>query len=190
MGKSDPRVVRTKQLILDAFTDLIQEKDFKNITVRDITEKATINRATFYMHFTDKYDLLDSTLLEGFRENLKKRLYCHELLNKRSLGNLLLVMCQYHQELSEGCRRNYQSLGEHFQSKMIEELQNVILHLLENKHHGKEEYQSIATALSWGIYGAAYNWNKDGRKIPAEQLVEQLVPVLENGLRDYYKETV
>ncbi|TRZ36779.1 TetR/AcrR family transcriptional regulator [Niallia circulans] len=185
--KSDPRVLRTRQLILDAFTVLIQEKDFKDITVKDITEKATINRATFYAHFLDKYELLDLTLLDGFRETLHQRLSCHAVFNENSLSSLFYVMCQYHQELSGQCAKNYESLGDHFQNKMIEAVHDVILHLLEHETNPKEEHIAIATTLSWGIYGASYSWNKEGRKISAEELVETMVPIWVNGLYHYFK---
>ena len=54
---SDPRVHRTKTLIRDAFMELIIEQGFDKVTVRAITERARINRATFYRHYTDKHDL-------------------------------------------------------------------------------------------------------------------------------------
>src|SRR5215468_11127196 len=58
-ARGDLRVQRTQKLILDALLDLTVEKGFSNVTVRDITQKAGINRATFYRHYQDKFDLLD-----------------------------------------------------------------------------------------------------------------------------------
>ena len=55
----DLRVRRTQKLILDALIDLTTEKGFAAVTVRDITQRAGINRATFYRHYQDKFDLLD-----------------------------------------------------------------------------------------------------------------------------------
>ncbi|KOY82829.1 TetR/AcrR family transcriptional regulator [Lysinibacillus macroides] len=55
---TDLRVVRTKESIREAFIDLIEEKGFEAITVKDITTKAKINRGTFYAHYQDKYDLM------------------------------------------------------------------------------------------------------------------------------------
>jgi AcrR family transcriptional regulator len=55
----DLRVQRTRRLIQEAFTALTVEKGFAAVTVRDITERAMINRSTFYRHYLDKYDLLD-----------------------------------------------------------------------------------------------------------------------------------
>ncbi|MFJ8529878.1 TetR/AcrR family transcriptional regulator [Bacillus sp. NPDC094106] len=63
-NSNDPRVKRTRQAIRDALTSLIHEKSFDSITVQDIAEKATVNRATFYSHYYDKYDLLDKSIQE------------------------------------------------------------------------------------------------------------------------------
>lgn len=56
---TDLRVVRTKQAIRSALIALIEEKGFEAISVKDITERATINRGTFYSHYEDKFDLMD-----------------------------------------------------------------------------------------------------------------------------------
>lgn len=59
-SKQDLRKTRTEYLINNAFSDLLKEKgSFSSITIKDITDKAMINRSTFYAHYLDKYDLLD-----------------------------------------------------------------------------------------------------------------------------------
>lgn len=73
--KTDRRVTRTKRMIRDAFTQLLEEKGFEEITVKDITEKADINRGTFYLHYESKYDLLEKSeteILEEMTGILKK----------------------------------------------------------------------------------------------------------------------
>lgn len=60
--KLDPRVVRTRQMLRDALVALISERSFDDITVRDVTDRATLNHATFYLHFGNKEDLLNHTL--------------------------------------------------------------------------------------------------------------------------------
>lgn len=187
--KYDPRVLRTRQLLENAFNELISVKDFKDITVRDITEKATVNRATFYAHFADKYELLDATITNAFRENLKQRLNCYDVFNEESLTNIFLVMCHYHQEISSPCRKGYLSLEPLIENKMIEELQSIIssLFLKNNQDVDLEIVKTISTMLSWSIYGAAYTWIHDGRSIPAEELVAKTIPILTNGLSDFFK---
>lgn len=60
--KHDLRVIKTQSLIRDSFIKLMDEKGFRNITVNDIADNAMINRSTFYLHYTDKYDLLEKTI--------------------------------------------------------------------------------------------------------------------------------
>lgn len=59
--KVDPRIIRTRHLLRDALVSLIDESGYDSITVQDITDRATINRATFYLHYRDKHDLLISS---------------------------------------------------------------------------------------------------------------------------------
>ena len=58
-ASEDLRVKRTQKLILDALIQLTSEKGFSSVTISDITKYARINRATFYRHYQDKFDLLD-----------------------------------------------------------------------------------------------------------------------------------
>lgn len=55
----DPRILRTRQLLKDAFIDLMQEMDIEKISVNRISERATINRVTFYSHYRDIPDMLE-----------------------------------------------------------------------------------------------------------------------------------
>ena len=60
----DVRVRRSRKLLQQAFLELTVEKGFAALTVRDITERAMVNRSTFYRHYLDKYDLLEQYLDE------------------------------------------------------------------------------------------------------------------------------
>ncbi len=57
--RTDPRVQRTHKLLQEAFIELAAERGFDALTVADIVKRANVNRATFYRHYQDKYDLLD-----------------------------------------------------------------------------------------------------------------------------------
>lgn len=65
---NDRRAIRTKKMIRNALSALIQEKGYNNISITDITTRADINRGTFYLHYTDKYDLLEQVENEVIRE--------------------------------------------------------------------------------------------------------------------------
>lgn len=66
--KTDRRIVRTKKDIKETFIALLAEKSFEKISVKDITEHANINRGTFYLHYLDKYDLLEKLEEELFQK--------------------------------------------------------------------------------------------------------------------------
>lgn len=76
---SQQRKTQTKAIIKHAFTQLLIEKGFNSLTVSDITRKSNINRGTFYLHYVDKYDLLEKLEIE--------------IINK--LSNILLNNSEY-----------------------------------------------------------------------------------------------
>jgi AcrR family transcriptional regulator len=76
---ADLRVQRTHKLIREALLELTVQKGFSNVTVRDITKHAGINRATFYRHYQDKFDLLDQ-----YAEAV------YELLDAPDTGSLMI----------------------------------------------------------------------------------------------------
>lgn len=87
MGKkTDLRVLRTKKLIKEAFLTLIQKKGFGAITIQDIADEAFINRATFYLHYQDKYDLLDQVCDTYLKELITKIHNPFHLKNKELDG--------------------------------------------------------------------------------------------------------
>ena len=64
--KLDPRVERTQEALSAALMALIEEKGYDAISVQDITERSRLNRATFYLHYKDKQDLLIRTSEAAF----------------------------------------------------------------------------------------------------------------------------
>ena len=58
-GKTDRRVQKTKERQYKVLVELLTEKPIKDITIKELSERADINRATFYLHYTDVFDLLD-----------------------------------------------------------------------------------------------------------------------------------
>jgi AcrR family transcriptional regulator len=63
--EEDPRVRRTRKLLQDALIGLMGDHSFESITVRDIAHTATVNHATFYRHYQDKYHLAQAVFTEA-----------------------------------------------------------------------------------------------------------------------------
>src|SRR6188474_808778 len=101
--KNDPRFKRTRGLILQAFMELLPEKGFQAVSVQDITEKAGINRATFYAHFPDKYALLDHSIHHMFRQEIEKRMLdaCH--YSDENLKSLIIMVCEFVANANSHC---------------------------------------------------------------------------------------
>ncbi|MCC3371456.1 TetR-like C-terminal domain-containing protein [Cohnella sp. REN36] len=57
--RTDPRILRTRRLLREAFVELLQEMEIDKITVNRLAERATINRVTFYLHYKDIPDMMD-----------------------------------------------------------------------------------------------------------------------------------
>jgi len=69
----DPRIRRTRQLLHEALAKLLEKKEFEKISVQDIAEASTVNRATFYDHYADKFALLQCMVGARFQEFLSVR---------------------------------------------------------------------------------------------------------------------
>ena len=65
----DRRVRKTQQSIIDAFIELLEKKDFEQITINDIADLADVNRSTIYFHYADKYEIFEKCI-EMFLKNI------------------------------------------------------------------------------------------------------------------------
>ncbi|MFC3798977.1 TetR/AcrR family transcriptional regulator [Cohnella sp. GCM10012308] len=183
--KTDPRVLRTRQLILDAFHALIPNKDIKDITIGDITKRATINRATFYAHYADKYELMEDALSQMFKDSLMQKLSCHADLNRATLTGIIVTLCEFHANFSTQCARSYEAMSPYIENKMVKLLKGVFRQLLSQKSYLDDTAaQRISVILSWIAYGLARDWNTDGRKVTPEQLAEQAIAALSAAVRE------
>ncbi len=103
----DPRIRRTRKLLQGALGSLMQSKSFDEISVQDITEAATVNRATFYDHYTDKYSLLEAMVAGGFHEFLHERQVRYESGCPGALTAIIQATCDFLAQVHSGgaCER-------------------------------------------------------------------------------------
>jgi len=179
--KVDPRMLRTRQLIMDAFIDLSGQKEFRDITVKDITEEAMINRATFYYHFKDIYDLLDKALSEVLLINLNTEVFDKKELNKEFFTSAFLAITNFQNSLSNRCHRGYEETI----ARIIREQLEIIFYKALLKQHDKKEDRGLKTTavvLSWGLYGASVEWRGSFSEQSPEQYIETVIPYILSGL--------
>ena len=70
---TDPRVLRSRRMLMDSLERLLKKKEFEDISVQEIADDATLNRATFYLHYPDKNALLQAMTESRFRDLLERR---------------------------------------------------------------------------------------------------------------------
>jgi len=178
---NDPRVIRTRQLILDAFVEQLNIMDFNSITIGDITKAATINRATFYAHFPDKYALFEAFLLDAFTNTVLYKVDMEGPLTEKTLQQLIVALCNYH-ERSHQCFKRYDSVALLLEENIKLHLEKLVIQLISIA--AAEDAKSLATAatlLSWSLYGVTYRWNMEGRTESPAMLAERVMPLITSG---------
>jgi AcrR family transcriptional regulator len=64
----DRRILKTQQALKKAVIEMMSEKNFDDITIQDISDRANVSRGTIYLHYVDKFDLLDKLIAEHIDE--------------------------------------------------------------------------------------------------------------------------
>jgi AcrR family transcriptional regulator len=187
-NRLDPRIRRTRQLLQDALRRLLEQKGFDNITVQDITEAATLNRATFYAHYPDKFALLEELIRVSFLQLLDQRNVRFDGTCSSAFKAIILAVCDYLVEVQKSHSSDRLQFEPFVEATVIDQIR---LMLLEGfRRHPQERRISaemIAAAASWTIYGAVKQWVNTPDRAPAEEFVsvalELVQPVLAAGLQ-------
>jgi AcrR family transcriptional regulator len=179
--KLDPREKRTRQMLDQAFTQLLTEKGFEAITVQELTQRAGVNRATFYAHFEDKYDLLDYSIRESFRQEIKSRLLdtCH--FSPENVRRLIVAVCEFTGNLSTHCAPSQRQFGPLVENQIKSQLYEMILMWMKQAESTISPEMS-ATAASWAIYGLATQWNREKKSQSAEAFADEVLPLVIGNL--------
>ena len=153
----DPRIRRTRHLLQQALEKLLEGKEFENISVQDITEAATLNRATFYDHYPDKFALLECMVARQFHGLLAERSVKFDGSCPSALKAIALGVCDYLAD-APGTERQRQ-MEPHMESAVVAVVRQLILEGM--RQHPAERAacpEMIAGTVSWAIYGAAKEW--------------------------------
>lgn len=157
----DPRIKRTRQLLHRAFTELLAEKSFEEISVQDIAERSTVNRATFYDHFPDKFALLEDIIAESFQAMLCGRMAGSMGTCPESVKQLIRAVCDFFADLASTCPKHQRQFAPVAESKIKSLLRDFLLVGLRQTipEGSKGELELRATMASWAICGAALEWS-------------------------------
>lgn len=176
MAKVDRRILKTREAISTALIALMSEKSFENITINDISEKANLNRGTLYLHYTDKYDLLDKCIKDHLSNMLN---YC--TISNAGEGRFDVI----HSPLPL-----FQYLEEHFSfyssmltNKGITCFQEQLIFMVKNGINERlkageiKQGENIEVAVQYmasAFVGVVEWWIKNNMPLPPEVMAQQL----------------
>lgn len=178
---SDRRVMKTKKIITDTFIELLKQMPIDKIRVTDLTEKANLNRGTFYLHYIDIYDLLEKSEDELFEElNLILSDFdVGEFISNQNNKPYLPIV-----RLLEWFKRN-KNFGEalagangdiKFLIKMENatkaKLQDGISEVIGTDNETDNSY--LSSFITMGVIGVIRQWLDNDTKIPAKDLAAML----------------
>jgi AcrR family transcriptional regulator len=180
--KLDPRVRRTRGLILQSFESLLAEKNFENISVQDVTDKAQINRATFYAHFQDKFALLDHSINKMFMGEIEKRTLNVCSYSPDNLRNLILAVCDFLAHLHTDCAQPHHQFEALVETTIKKQIFDLLSYWLRKSNAPTELPATVAT---WAIYGLASHYSHTKKRPALEKFVDEAFPLVAVNLEQF-----
>jgi AcrR family transcriptional regulator len=170
-GTTDPRILRSRRMLMDSMAKLLINKAFEDISIHDITAEATLNRATFYLHYPDKNALLQAMTQSRFRDLIERRGITFTEC-KGALRAIALGVCDYLAETT-GCPSQLARVP--LEGSIIPVVEDMFKEGLA--HHGIAsgvDAALLATTAAWAVFGAARRWFQTPNRIPAEEMAARI----------------
>jgi AcrR family transcriptional regulator len=180
MSKVNRRIAKSQEAIKKAVVELMSEKNFDDKTIQDIADRANVNRGTIYLHYNDKYDLLDK-LIDEHMNNLQE--LCHSAADMTfEEGNY--VWFDYFEI-------NYLFFSTMLASKGVPYFRNRFLELVTEEYKAEVDTttgnnQGISEEIflqffASAIVGAVEWWFKNEMPFPARIMAEQTGKLLDRN---------
>lgn len=181
----DRRVQRTHQLLRQAAIETMKEKGFLAMTIQDITDRANVNRGTFYAHYPDKYALLDELIHDEFQALLEKSLPPEPRWNRQTLRLLVKIVLEHFEDEYRQCDPA-EVVDPLIERATRDALANLLLTWLKQEKSAGTDFrvpvETIARIVSWTILGAAAHWYQVGIPLSAEQVADDVLLILMEGI--------
>ena len=149
--QTDLRIRRTHKFLQEAMIELITEKGFDAITVGDIAERAMINRATFYRHYQDKYDLVAKIFEETANQLVENMKPFNKDTSQSETENPPEIWIQLFEHVAEHARLYRAMLGKNgspwFATRMREHIIKLLLEDEKQWKHQMKPRQQVDPAM-------------------------------------------
>ena len=175
----DPRIRRTRQLLEQALDKLLESRNFDQISVQDIAELATVNRATFYDHYPDKFALLKSSVAGRFHSLLAERQVRFDGTCSWAIGALIRAVCDFRARAQGGGCERQRQFNPFLEASIIEVSRGILLEGVEQHPPANGiAPELVATTAAWAIYGAAGEWVDSVPRVPLDELVNTVLRLI------------
>ena len=175
----DPRIRRTRQLLHQALEKLLKVKEFDEISVQEIADAATVNRATFYDHYADKSALLQCLVGSRFHDLLAERRVLFDATCASALKAIALAVCDYLAGTPGLEFETQRRLEPVMESAIIAVVRRMILEgLKQHPPEGGISPEMVAATTSWAIYGAAKEWVRTPDRRPSDEIVDTVITLV------------
>ncbi|WP_392449841.1 TetR/AcrR family transcriptional regulator [Staphylococcus massiliensis] len=183
----DRRKRKSKQAIEKAFLELLRTNTIESISIQQISKLADINRGTFYLHYVDKYDLLES-LEDRYMSELKERVGVpNATLKNMGAENFSNFIIDTIIDFSEKHDAYYQAVlstynNTNFETKIEKIIHEILQIRLNNRTHirGVPVSYFISYVFSSKM-GLLNKWIKEGKQIPKSEIKRYLYELDKNG---------
>jgi AcrR family transcriptional regulator len=198
IARIDPRVRRTRELLIDAFGTLLGTRGFTALTVQDVASQAGVNRATFYAHYANKYELFDQWARARFRADLERHLPSAQEFTLSQLPLLVRAVLERIVELDGRCVGHAVAADLSIEPVSLEFARVAAGHaLVEDEvrryveawrsalRPGASAASAHTTALvvSAGIVSTGFAWSRSADRAPIEQMVREICELTARTLR-------
>lgn len=160
----------------------MMERRFRDITVQEIADRATVNRATFYAHFEDKFDLLDSAIRDRFKQELAARMPNASVWSEDHLRLLIIIVFECVAMITHECKPSDRDFAPYRERAIQEETEAILLGWMRQPAFPSAPAgvapNTLAMVWSWAIFGAATQWSRSERRISADELARQITLTL------------
>lgn len=178
----DARLRYTRMVIKNSFVELLKKKPINKITVKEICEMAEINRATFYKHYLDVYDLLDK-IEEQFLVELEKSLAPR---GERSAAETLsLIMINLKADADMYLALFSENGDPKFPKKIFEkcyEIEQLMDSVSMKEPLSSEKKKWLYNYLAYGCNGIITQWVADGMKEPVSEVANFTEQLIQNSM--------